>query len=39
MSVALQVVAAIDGIAAGEVIECFNPNAAAMRGGDTPSDF
>jgi hypothetical protein len=29
--VALPFVAADDGIAAGEAIECFNPNAAVMR--------
>jgi hypothetical protein len=31
--VALPVVAADDGIAAGEPTECFNPNAAVMRAG------
>jgi hypothetical protein len=29
--VALPFVAADDGIAAGEAVECFNPNAAVMR--------
>jgi hypothetical protein len=30
--VALPFVAADDGIAPGEAVECFNPNAAVMRG-------
>jgi hypothetical protein len=29
--VALPFVAADDGVAAGEAVECFNPNAAVMR--------
>ena len=29
--VALAFVAADDGVAAGEAVECFNPNAAVMR--------
>ncbi|MET4476679.1 hypothetical protein [Bradyrhizobium sp. F1.13.3] len=29
--VALPFVAAADGVAAGEAVECFNPNAAAMK--------
>jgi hypothetical protein len=30
--VALPFVAADDGVAAGEAVECFNPNAAVMKG-------